>query len=492
MTLPSVNITELDGALGVLPPDSGALFAVIGVSTSGAIATPATYARVKDVVAAYGSGPLVEAAAHYIERYGRPVVVIRTGQTTVGTATAIVTSGVTGTSVVTRDVAVVPVGDYELRIRVVVGGTIGVAGITLQWSLDDGRTWSQITALGTANTFTVPADTTPAGSAAPGIKVNFAAGTLIANDFVTFRTSAPQWNSAEIGAALDALAASILTWELAIIVGPLDATLFDTVDGKFTSMLAAGKYHAWIGNTRMPTIAEAESAYKTSLDGVFGAKVSIFGELCAGANKMTSSVSSRKYKSPISYIVGAREASVSQEVDTADVNLGTLVGSSIRDANGNVDEHDESVNPGLDDSRFTVLRTWDGLPGVYINRPRIFSAAGSDFQLMPHRRVLNLAHAALRQYFIRRLNHPVLVDKDTGFILESEALEIESGARAAMRSVLLAKPKASGIQFALSRTDNLLSTKTLTGQARVIPLAYPETITLDLGFLNPALQVQSV
>jgi hypothetical protein len=106
--------------------------------------------------------------------------------------------------------------------------------------------------------------------------------------------------------------------------------------------------------------------------------------------------------------------------------------------------------------------------------------------------VLNLAHAALKVYFTRRLNQSILVNSSTGFILEEEALEIEAGARAVMRAVLLAKPKSSGIEFTLSRTDNLLSTKTLTGQARVIPLAYPEFINLDLGFKNPALQTQAV
>ena len=491
MTQPAVTITELDGALGVLPPTSGALFAVVGVSTGGPSITPATYARVKDIVAAYGSGPLVEAAAHYIERYGRPVVLVRTAQTTVGSATAPVLA-VTGTSVITRDAAVVPIDDYEFVFKVIAGGTIGIAGITFQWSLDGGRTWSPVTALGVANTFTAPADSNPVGSAAPGIKINFAAGTLIAGDQASFRTSAPQWNSADIGAALDALAASILTWELAIIVGSLDATMFDTVDGKFTSMIAAGKYHAWIGNTRMPTIGESEATYKAAMDTIFSAKSTKIGMLCAGACKLTSSVSGRKYKRHISHAVAAREASVSQEIDTAAVNLGTLVGVSIRDSNGNVDEHDESVNPGLDDSRYTVLRTWDGVQGVYINRPRVFSPDGSDFQLLPHRRVLNLAHQALRAYFLRRLNSPVLVDKTTGFILESEALEIEAGATAAMRALLLAKPKASAVQFALSRTDNLLSTKTLNGTARVTPLAYPEFILLDLGFINPALQVQAV
>jgi hypothetical protein len=257
-------------------------------------------------------------------------------------------------------------------------------------------------------------------------------------------------------------------------------------------MQASGKYHAWIGNTRMPNLDETEAAYLASLSAAFASKASVHGDLCAGACKLTSSVSGRKYQRPIAYAVAAREANASEEVNTADVNLGDLKGVSIRDNNGNADEHDESLNPGLDDARFTVLRTWEGIAGVYVNRPRLFSPEGSDFQLLTHRRVLNLAHAALRTYFARRLNKPVLVDVATGFILEAEALEIEAGALALLSATLLAKPKASGALFALSRTDNLLSTKTLTGQARVVPLSYPEFINLDLGFFNPALQVQAV
>lgn len=481
MSQPNVTITELDGALGVLPPSAGKLFAILGVSSAGPVDTPATYARITDVVTDYGVGPLVEAAAHYIERYGRPVVLVRTGQTTVGTATDVVFVG-TGTSVVTEDGSTEPLDDFEVKFEVLLGGVIGTGPITLRWSLDNGRTWSPATSLGTANSFTVPGGV--------GVKVNFAAGDLDTGDVFAFRTTAPAPNAAELGTALDALKASAVVWELAHIAAPIDATIFDTVDLKISGMAAAGKYRAWIGSARMPNLAESEATYLSSLSSAFGAKASVYGMVCAGACKLTSSASGRKYRRPVSFPVAAREASVSQEINTADVNLGTLVGVSIRDEIGNPDEHDESVNPGLDDARFTVLRTWDGVQGVYVNRPRIFSATGSDFELLPHRRVLNLAHEALRTYFLRRLNKPVRVSKATGFIVEADALEIEAGARAALRSVLLAKPKASDIQFALSRTDNLLSTKTMTGTARVVPLAYPEFINLELGFLNPALQVQ--
>jgi len=483
---PSVDISELDGALGVLPPSSGKLLAVVGASTGGTLAvdTPATYARVKDVIAACGVGPLVEAACHYIERYGKPVVIVRTGKTTVGACGAVSATGApTGTSVVTEDAATAPYDDYDVRLDVVIGGTVGTGPISVKWSVDGGRTYSPVTALGTAVVL-VLGDT--------GVKLDFTVGTMVTGEYYTARTTAPQWNNTELGTALDALVASAVSWELVHVVGALDSTFLDTIDGKISAALAAGKYHAWIGNTRVPTVAESEATYLTSISGVYASDATIFGMVCAGACKLTSAVTGRKYKRPIAFAVAAREASVSEEIDTAAINLGTLSGVSIRDSNGNVDEHDESVSPGLDDARFTVLRTWDGIAGTYINRPRIFSAAGSDFQLLPHRRVMNLAHAALRAFFIRRVNVPILVDKTTGFILESEALEIESGARAAMRALLLAKPKASAVQFALSRTDNLLSTKLLTGTARVVPLAYPETISLELGFLNPALQVQAV
>lgn len=484
MTQPAVNITELDGALGVLPPSAGALFALIGASTGGTLAvnTPATFAKVRDLVAAAGVGPLVEAAAHYVERYGKPVVIVRTGQTTAGACGAVDATGApTGTSVVTENSGTAPFDDYEVRLVVVLGGTIGTGPITLKWSVDGGRTYSPNVSLGTA-VFLVLGDT--------GVRLNFAAGTLVTGEYFTARTTAPQWNGTELGLGLDALIASAAFWELVQIVGPLDSTFFDSIDLKITGAAAAGKFHAWIANTRMPTVGESEATYLSSVSGVYASDVTKHGVLCAGATKLTSSITGRKYKRPIAFVVAAREASVSEEVNTADVNLGTLQGAAIRDDNGNADEHDESLNPGLDDARFCVLRTWEGIPGVYVNRPRLFSSEGSDFQLLPHRRVINLAHAALRVYFIRRLNKPILVDATTGFIAEAEALEIEAGARAVLAGALLAKPKASAVLFTLSRTDNLLSTKTLTGQARVVPLAYPEFINLDLGFFNPALQLQ--
>lgn len=475
---PSVIITELDGALGVLPPSAGRLHAIVGATSKGVANLPATFGKADDIRANFGEGPAIESAAHYMALYGRPVLFTKTEASVPGVLGDVDFTG-TGTSIATATGT--PVDDLEIAFKVKRGGTIGTAGITFVYSLDRGRTVSPETSLGTLQAFEIPDS---------GVTLNFAAGTLVADDLFTIEVQAPTWNTADLAPALAALKASQVLWELCQIVGPIDDAAVDALDLAFAGMANAGKYRAWIGNTRIPAVDETPAEYQTALETMFAAKSSKYGSLYGGGCKLISSVSGNRYRRPVSFATAAREAFVSQEINIADPNLLTLEGVSIVDKNGNPDEHDESLNPGLDDLRLGCLRTWDGV-GAYVNRPRLFSPTGSDFQLMPHRRVMNLTHETLRTYFIRRLNRPVIVNKTTGFILEEEALEMEAGALALLRTTLTSKPKASAVQFILSRTDNLLSTRTITGSARVVPLAYPETISLDVGFFNPALQLRA-
>jgi hypothetical protein len=483
MSQPAVNQNETDGALGVLPPSSGDLLAVMGVSSTGPVNTPSTYGRVAQLVAAFGVGPMVEAAARHIETTGNPVVVVRTGDTTAGDYGAIDDAGVAGTSAISETSATEPLDDYEVVVEILNGGTRGTPGITYRTSLDGGRTWSATLALGSGTAIAIPNS---------GVSFDLAAGTLVTGDTWSCRTSAPIPNGTEIGAAIDSLRTSSVSWELLHIAAPLDATLFDAVETAFASLAGVGKFRAWVGSVRMPNSGEASATYLSSVSTAFASKATTYGELCAGACKLTSSVSRRKFRRPVSFAIASLEAAAQQHVNIADINRGSIPGCSIRDVNGNPDEHDESINPGLDDARFTVLRTWEGISGVYVNRPRLFSAEGSDFDLMPKRRVMNLARRATRAFLIRRLNQPVRVDRATGFILEEEALEIEAGGRAALAAVLGDSPKASAWSLVVSRNDNLLSTKTMNVTTRVVPLAYVEFIEESIGFENPALQVQAV
>ena len=482
MSQPTVTITELSNGLASLPAGQK-IKAFVGPADSGSLDTPGAYSRISDITGTFGGGPTVETAAFHVNDTGLPALIVRTDETTAGSYGTIDVTAFTGTAAPATDVSTEPNDDYEAYIYFNTGGTTGTAGITYQWSLDDGRTLSPITALGTGLKITIPTS--------GGVAIDLTtAQTVVAGDIIRLRCNAPAPNNTELGTAMDALIASAVAFDEVILCFPIDATFFDTLETKVAALLAKGKEVFWCGNTRIPNDAEDEATYLSALTTIFSAKATDVGCLCAGAAEITSAVTSRKYRRPISFAVGSKLGKVSEEINIANPSGAHLLkGVSIRDTLGNPKHHDESANPGLDDARFTVLRTIEDVQGIYVNRPRLFSASGSDFELVPHRRVMNLARAALRQYFVRRLSLPVLVNATTGYILEGEALEIESGAKAVMRSVLLAKPKASGIDFTLSRTDNILSTKTLTGNAGVIPVGYSEFINFDLGFRNPVLQV---
>lgn len=484
MTVPAHNQTELDGALGVLPPSSGSLYTVVGCSSSGPLDTPATFARVVDLVASFGNGPMVEAAAHAISTYGGPVLVVRAAEAAgnEGAMGAVDDSDVTGTSVITATAAAEPLDDYDVVGRVILGGTIGTGPITLQFSLDGGRTWLPKVELDTADTYAIPG---------AGVSFDFAAGTLVTGDEFSSLCSAPLWDSTSLGTALDALGLTSASWEIVHVVGPLTSSDASAIDAKILGLASKGKLRAWIGHARNPTPGETEAAYLSSLSTAFSSFSTIRGAITAGAVQTLSGVSGRKYVRPFSFVAAPREASVSQQINTAALALGPLPSAIIKDENGNPSHHDEYLFPGLDDARFYVARSWEGRAGTYVNRPRLFSSETSDFQLMPHRRVMNLARTVSRSRMEFILNSSdVAVDPTTGFIRESVARAIEADVTAVLEAALLgARPKASGVSYVVSRTDNLLSTRTMRTQLRVIPLAYVEFIEEEDAFENPALRV---
>lgn len=482
--LPSVNLNVLDGALGVMPPGLGDLMAVVGPANDGPMNTPAAFGQAKYVLSNFRGGPTVEAACYAIEHTGKPVVFVRTGASSAGSYGDLDDSGFNGTSTPAIDANTHPDDEYEVVIVFLRGGNIGTAGITYRWSLDNGRTLSPEKALGQAQSITLPEG--------GGIKLDLGQGTVLAGDRLAFRTNPPQWSLAELSSAVSALRLTNLPWRVAEVVGALDPAAVATLGAELASMANGGKFRWVIGNTRGPNLGENPISYQAALSAAFAASAEKRLALCAGYAKILSSVSRRTYRRPISLAVAARAISVDAAVDLAELDLGPLPGVQIRDANQNPDEHDEAIFPGFDDARLTTLRTVEGYEGVYITNPRLLSPTGSDFVFIQHRRVMDIACEVVRATLIRRLSKPIRVSEKSGFILEEEAREIESGVNAALRTALLSKKRASAARFVLSRTDNILSTFRLSGQAFIVPLGYPKFIDADIGFHNPALRVVKV
>jgi hypothetical protein len=206
----TVTIDDTGGAFG-----SGVGYAVvIGCVPTNADATPRVFASTKSLIAQHGYCQAVDYAAMHFEATRKPIIFVGLASGTAGSVGSFDDTGVAGTSVIT--VSGTPVDEYDVVVTVVTGGTIGTNGITFNLSLDGGRS-EKLVRLGTAVSYAIPYS---------GITLNFAAGTLVAADELTFRTNAPMWDSAGLASAKDALAEQLKLSRSWVVIGDLPNSTF--------------------------------------------------------------------------------------------------------------------------------------------------------------------------------------------------------------------------------------------------------------------------
>jgi hypothetical protein len=474
MTVPAIIINKLEGGLGITAGATGRMLALMGPSSAGTANAPVALARASDVVSQFGDGSLVESACYAIQHYGRPVLLVKTAASTAGDPGTLGTTGWTGSIAVT--VTGTPYGSYEYQLKIITGGTVGTAGIILQWSLDGGRNWSVNTALGTANSFVIPRS---------GITLNFAAGNAVAADIVTGVSVGPAATSSDLTTPLTALYQTTQDFEFVHLTSPVDPTIGATLDAWVAQCVAAYKPKWWLGNAALPTAAQSDSVYQTAIAAAFASYSTTCGAVGAGAARIVSAVPGRafNYVSPIARAVAPLLRKVPEHIRISEIDGMVLPGVSLSDANGNPSArcHDEYLMPGLDDARFLTLRTWPDDFGVWCNRPRLLSGTTSDYQMVPEIRVWNLGVSAMARFFKRRLQKPILGNTTTGFILESFAKELETSANKELAKVLAGK--CAGTSIAVSRTDPLNVRPTnITVELRVKPFDYADYITENFGF----------
>jgi hypothetical protein len=475
-----VNLTIEDGGLGATPVSTDEISTIMGTASAGPINTPIFTRSAEVVRSTFGYGPLVEAACFRIQATGAPVGLMRVTTNTAGASAAVAHSGA-GTSVVTATGT--PVDTYEIDATFSVGGTIGVAGILFTYSVDGGRTRSPVVALGTATTYTVP-DT--------GVTLNFAAGTILAGQVESVRTTAPLWNAAGLTAAFAALAAQPQEWGFVHIVGPAAASDAVVVS---TAMAAAAttsfRYAFALLEARDVNLAEPEATWSAALIADYASFSSVRVSVAAGHYLTTSAINGRRYRRSLAWGAAARAVSQPVHRDLAAVADGAISGQNTKLASEYTDTsvyHDEQVNPGLDAARFLTATTRVGEAGLFIKNPNMMAPAGSDYSLLQFRRVMDKASRISRAFWLKFLSLDVRLDPKTGYILEKDAADGERRSTRALANGLITEGNASAVRTVAARDD------VLTGagarfhvKIRILPKGYLKDIELDLAFENPAL-----
>lgn len=490
-----VQLTILDGGSVVVPGSS--VQVVIGCSSAGTAAQVVASQNPQTFISTFGYGPLVEAAC-LSALAGGTVLALKAASNTAGAASAVTFTG-TGTSVIT--VSGTPNDSYLVHFKVVTGGTIGVAGITFQLSLDAGRNFGPTLALGTANTYVIPQT---------GITLNFAAGTLVANDVAKFCSSEPLFNTAGVLACLNALQASqyaAVGWGSMLLAGGSSATSFGvgvpgsdatTIQGYLDTLANGYIFSRLMLNARdvkIPTawggVTETEAAWITAITADYAAVSA--RRICASAGhyNMPSAVpnptvGAPRYRRPLAWALAARQVQIPPQRHAGRVRDGALSNIVLDPTNDPTDGfvyHDERITSGLDTARFNSVRSRIGLPGLYVSNPNLMAPLGSVFTMLPLGNVMDVACGIVHQVAQQFINADIRLNP-SGTIYENEARAIEAALAEAIQAFMTSQSMISSATIAVDRTSNVRATSIVKINVSIVARGYVLEEQVTIGFVN--------
>jgi hypothetical protein len=497
-----VNLFVNDGGLGQSPAGQGNTEYIIGIGSTGPYYQLIQSTNPNDFQTQNGTGPGVELAGFTSNSTGNPVAFVAVPAASPGTNTA-VTAASTNTSSSAVTLSGTPNDTYYGRVSVLVAGTIGVAGIQLAVSLDAGRTTYLTVNLGTANSVAI----TFPGQPTTGLTLNFGAGALVAGDSWTWISTEPTWSDAAVQSAVNVLLTvpSLLPEDIIVAGGSAARNGAGTVgvtagdvsafDGYMTTLFNKKRFNRLIcsaGDAMWGGAStETEAAWMTSIETAFVNSSSLRVGVTAGAYNMISPYSQSQFRRPLLWAAAARDSGVAIQVDLGRVKDGSLANMVLPSKPDGYIYHDESVNPGLDAARFMSCWSILNRPGLFVKNPNLMAPPGSSFKWLQYGHVMDAACLIAYDYFVEELSDSVRVGSN-GFILPQDAQNLQDGCNAELANGLTNASAVSSATCVVSRTDNILTTSTLTVTISIVPLGYLKTINVTLTFQNPAvIQVSS-
>jgi hypothetical protein len=157
--------------------------------------------------------------------------------------------------------------------------------------------------------------------------------------------------------------------------------------------------------------------------------------------------------------------------------------------------HDESKRPGPGAARYSTLRTFDDFTGFYCTNFFMFSAAGSDYRFLMHRRVIDIVARSARAVALRQLGRQVRTypgipgqpstfdpTRIAGTIFEDDAVTLEGLFNAALERDVVIPGYAFASSSEINRTDIIQTTADLRYKTRTRMGVYLKSIEVEHGF----------
>jgi len=467
--LPGASLTIKDGAFGA-GIAAGDACALVGACPAG---TPGTVYQFNDIPTLRstlgGSGPTagdtVEAAALILAVSQRPVIICPVDPSTDGVVGSVTLAGTgpdpgagfTGT----------PLDSYNIKVKITLGGARGTARARIAFDGDnpDGPTYS--------DEFVTAATYATGPLAGTGLTLTFAVGTYIVGDIYSATCTGPKYSASDMTTALAALALNPATWRFVMAVGEASsvansAARASALDTFLTTAEGAARY-AW---GLMQCSDDTDANILAGFSSFSSKRVAVAAGFCT----ITSQLTGRGFTRGAAWAAAAFAQRLKISQDLGELAEGALpfVTALARD---------ERKTLGLDAGGFLTLRTHVGYAGAYVNNPRIMAPAGSDYELIQYRAVMDLGCAVGRASALFYLNKALATNADFT-IAEIEAVAIEARVQAALAQALVAPGHATAVSCVVDRTVNLVSTKKLKLKLRIRPKGYVKDIDIEIGFDN--------
>lgn len=481
MPFPSQTLTVQDpgiplAQIGGVPP------LITGCSNGGSapLSTIGQINSVSLVRSVIGYGALAEDIALALQKAGGPInYAIHNVTGSALTSQAMTQKVGSGTA---PTVSGTPNDRYGVTIKVILGGAVGTA--TFQYSLDN-WTYDAAAALTSPTWSNVYVTASTKVIANTGLTFNFGAGTYVAGDVFFLETVPGEVTATDLGTIALALQNDpTLPIDLWLISGTQAVyTTAGTIAAAFHGDLAAltnsyryprGIIDIGSGDTEAHVHTEASSWTGVRVCPAYGY------EIVASALPFEG-FAFRKVSCATS--IGVRAFS---ELISSDLS---------RTAAGACSEvvaiyFDGFSNTQLDSDQISTMRTWAGKPGFYIANAKLKSSFGSNFTDLQFGRVMDVACLTTYNGQFPYQSASLRTRTDgSGQIDPRDAAQIDKAVQDLLDQELMQPINASGnpghvsaVSYAVSLTNNIISTSQLVTSVAIVPLGYSKLIATTLAF----------
>lgn len=138
----------------------------------------------------------------------------------------------------------------------------------------------------------------------------------------------------------------------------------------------------------------------------------------------------------------------------------------------------------LDDKGYIFARSIAQLAGLYFNDSHTCTAVADDYSRVERNRTMDKAIKAVRGALVPKLNSPLLVDDETGFLQPFVVADFETLAQSKLDE-MQRDGEISGGDVYINPEQNVLATDEIEAEVEITPVGLAHTITAKIGFNNP-------